>query len=151
MARHMPSWLRDTLRVWLQYWIIGLSSIPAGIAGFLLTQRGMTQRNAVIVSLLIAASLSLILWGVVRKKLFVSPQKVKHTTQENSAAADIQIQLQPFRLAGGISYVFVVALGASSPCPNVKVSISQPNEQTKTQTAPAYDYVYAYGNVVSEV
>src|SRR5207248_3279846 len=113
-----------------QYWIIGLSSIPAGIVGFLLIQRGMTQRNAIIISLLIVACLSVVIWFVVKRRIFADPPVVHFTVSVFNTGADLQIQPSSMGLVGSVPLAVIFILTTPAPNPSFKITLADAQSNT---------------------
>jgi len=79
MDRRLPSWLRDTFRIWCQYLAIVLAAIPAAILAALLIARGVSEQTAMLVCVPVALSLAFVGWQIValwsrkQRQLVVSP------------------------------------------------------------------------------
>lgn len=65
MDRHLPSWLRETLRIWSQYLAIVLAAIPAAFLAALLIARGFSEQTAMIVCVPVALSMAFVGWQLV--------------------------------------------------------------------------------------
>ena len=78
MAQHPRSWLRNTLNVWLGYFLTAIAAIPASALGLFLISNGVGQQAAIIISLSLAvlggfiAEQLIALWSRKQKRLLVS-------------------------------------------------------------------------------
>src|SRR5215207_9451852 len=82
MAQYIPSWLRDTLRVWAQYLALGIASIPAGVIYVLAIKNGVRPIPALLVASVIGCVFAYFLWRVL-----VNHSSVKRPTEPTLALA----------------------------------------------------------------
>lgn len=54
MAQHRRSWLRDTLNVWLGYFLTAIAAIPASALGLFLISKGIGKQPAILISISLA-------------------------------------------------------------------------------------------------
>lgn len=54
MVQHHRFWLRNTLSVWLGYFLTAVAAIPASALGLLLISKGVGQQVAILISVSLA-------------------------------------------------------------------------------------------------
>jgi len=64
MAWHLPSWLRETFRVWSQYLAIAVAAIPAAVLAVVLIGNGFAERAAMIICVPLALLMAFVLWNL---------------------------------------------------------------------------------------
>jgi hypothetical protein len=92
MDRHLPSWLRETFRIWGQYLAIVLAAIPAAILGALLIARGFSEQTAMIVCVPLALSMAFVGWQLVALWSRKQGQLVVSASPDTSYQLDIAYQ-----------------------------------------------------------
>jgi hypothetical protein len=111
----IPSWLRDTLRVWMQYAAIGISAIPAGILYVFLLRLGFRPNVALIVSLAFTFVSAYVIWKYLVGYVLIRPVK---DTVGPSLPGIVYVQADArLQLVGSLSVIFIVARGVS-PIPS---------------------------------
>jgi len=112
MAQHPRSWLRNTLNVWLGYFLTAVAAIPASALGLFLISKGIRQQAAILVSISLA-----VLGGFMAEQL-IALRSRKQRRLVVSASPDTAYQLSWGRpavtAAGFIEGLSQAALAISS-------------------------------------
>lgn len=93
MDRHLPSWLRETFRIWSQYLAIVLAAIPAAILAALLIARGLSEQTAMIVCVPVALSMAFVGWQFVAAWSRKQRQLVVSASPDTADQLNIAYQL----------------------------------------------------------
>ena len=78
MVQHPRSWLRNTLKVWLGYFLTATAAIPAAALGLFLISKGVGQQAAILICVSLAvlggflAEQLVALWSRKQRRLVVS-------------------------------------------------------------------------------
>jgi len=87
MARRIPYWLRELLKVWAQYLGVGAASIPAGVIYALLLQWNMAQNIALLIAVPIGVIFAYFAWNAIDKAINLKVSS-KATAMEVIAVGD---------------------------------------------------------------
>ena len=78
MVQHPRFWLRNTLNVWLGYFLTAIAAIPASALGLFLISKGVGQQAAILISVSLAvlggfmAEQLVAFWSRKQRRLVVS-------------------------------------------------------------------------------
>jgi hypothetical protein len=72
MAKHRFFW-REIVRIWAQWFGVGLASIPAGITLGILLRNGIARKEALEIALSLGFVLALVFWILIGRMFAVKP------------------------------------------------------------------------------
>lgn len=117
-GHHMPSWLRDTLKLFVQYLGVGFASIPTGILYLILLDLGIKQNAALVVALCIGLISAHLVWKLLGRRVLL-----QHT---ESAPAFIGTNtIYAYRASritvGGLGAAALVVIQGATPMPHSNI------------------------------
>lgn len=127
MATRTPFWLREMLKVWMQYLAAGLAFIPAGILCVVLLNKGLTRNVALVVSVAIGLVLAYFAWKLVDNRLVLHPPLPPTSHLATAYGGNVQFQMSGLSLSGVAAAAIIVMSNANYPPPKASNLLLRPN------------------------